>query len=201
MCAPSGAGPCFRPASLGRGAYHRVTVCKSLSRARLARHIGAGGFFGGEDADSDCGANRLFGHSGARPGWRRTGKADFLGKAGAADRTSGNSRLIFQGMPCWRGRACRDRCRLAGDAAEPEPELGPSGDDRLSRSVITRGGAGRLAAALCRRYQPAARRSDEGRTPVSPDRAGCGCLVTDAHHRDAEQGRTRKGVKPVRGAR
>ena len=78
-------------------------------------------------------------------------------------------RQLCEGLHRGRGPAAGDRSDVAGDAAQPEPQLGSPRGARVHRAAFgpCRDPAG-LERALHRRHQPAPGRADADRAPVAP---------------------------------
>src|SRR6056297_2943628 len=78
-------------------------------------------------------------------------------------------RQLCEGLHRGRGPAAGDRSDVAGDAAQPEPQLGSPRGARVHRAAFgpCRDPAG-LERTLQRRHQPAPGRADADRAPVAP---------------------------------
>ena len=109
--------------------------------------------------------------------------ADFL--AGA------RNRLLCARLPRRRHRAADQRQDLAGDAAVPQPQLGPSRSGQDARASGRQGTEARLAGLTGRRHGAAARRADADR-PHQPSGRARRRYLADA---DADTGTHGAGAR------
>ena len=105
--------------------------------------------------------------SGAARAAERSRRPQAAGEGGlrpgaVAGRSAGAVDRLLCARMSRRGEGAAGRWRnLAGHAAFPQPQLGPSGDDRLPRALLAQGGAeGGLARHSRRRHLAATRRPD-----------------------------------------
>ena len=90
---------------------------------------------------------------------------------GARQHAGARHRLLCARLPRRRHGAAGRWAELAGDAAQPQPKLGPPRPDRLSRGSRPRGAEDHgLAGPARRRYLAAAGRADADRPRLPPDR-------------------------------